>query len=170
MREKVILPELNEIKVFNRMKPTVPPEWYQHFEINPHFVSPMASFGEGYRYNITGLTHDPLGFPTSKPEEIEAKLNKLEKKITSNVNDIVRVDEEFMEDATIAVFAVRDRCPRCQAGYQDGTAQKDQGWLDPAPDHLALPGYLYGADVRAVRDDNRGGAEPGTVAGRGHAH
>lgn len=105
MREKVILPELNEIKVFNRMKPTVPPEWYQHFEINPHFVSPMASFGEGYRYNITGLTHDPLGFPTSRPEEIEAKLNKLEKKITSNVNDIVRVEEEFMEDATIAVFA-----------------------------------------------------------------
>jgi len=87
------------------MKPTVPPEWYQHFEINPHFVSPMASFGEGYRFNITGLTHDPLGFPTSRPEEIEAKLNKLEKKITSNVNDIVRVEEEFMEDATIAVFA-----------------------------------------------------------------
>jgi 2-oxoglutarate ferredoxin oxidoreductase subunit alpha len=105
MREKVILPEPDEIKVFNRMKPTVPPEWYQHFEINPHFVSPMASFGEGYRYNITGLTHDSLGFPTSRPEEIEAKLNKLEKKITSNVNDIVRVEEEFMEDATIAVFA-----------------------------------------------------------------
>jgi 2-oxoglutarate ferredoxin oxidoreductase subunit alpha len=105
MREKVVLPEPDEIKVFNRMKPTVPPEWYQHFEINPHFVSPMASFGEGYRYNITGLTHDPLGFPTSRPEEIEAKLNKLEKKITSNVNDIVRVEEEFMEDATIAVFA-----------------------------------------------------------------
>ncbi|MDH4222464.1 MAG: 2-oxoacid:acceptor oxidoreductase subunit alpha [candidate division Zixibacteria bacterium] len=105
MKEKVVLPDLSEIRVFNRIKPNVPPEWYQHFEINPHFVSPMASFGEGYRYNITGLTHDPLGFPTSKSEEIHAKLDKLEKKIMHNVNDIVQVEEEFMEDATIAVFA-----------------------------------------------------------------
>lgn len=105
MREKVELPEPNEIKVINRMKPTVPPEWYQHFEINPHFVSPMASFGEGYRFNVTGLTHDPLGFPTSRTDEVQAKLDKLRNKIEHNVNDIVQVKEEFMEDATIAVFA-----------------------------------------------------------------
>jgi len=105
MREKVVLPDSSEIRIFNRMKPNVPPEWYQHFEINPHFVSPMASFGEGYRYNVTGLTHDPLGFPTSRSEEIRDKLDKLEKKIMHNVNDIVQVEEEFMEDATMAVFA-----------------------------------------------------------------
>ena len=87
------------------MKPTVPPEWYQHFEINPHFISPMASFGEGYRFNVTGLTHDPFGFPTGRPEEIREKLDKLKNKITHNVNDIVQVKEEFMEDADVAIFA-----------------------------------------------------------------
>lgn len=105
MREIVELPEPEEIKLVKRWKPTVPPEWYQHFEINPHFVSPMASFGEGYRYNVTGLTHDPLGFPTARADEIKNKLDKLKNKIEHNINDIVQVKEEFMEDATSAVFA-----------------------------------------------------------------
>ena len=105
MREKVTLPDPGEIRVINRMKPTVPPEWYEHFEINPHFVSPMASFGEGYRYNITGLTHNPSGFPTSRPVTIRQKLEKLTKKITHNLNDIVEVREEFMDGANVAVFA-----------------------------------------------------------------
>ena len=105
MREKITLPNPREIKVTNRMKPTVPPEWYEHFEINPHFVSPMASFGEGYRYNITGLTHNPEGFPTARPVVIKEKLDKLKNKITHNINDIIEVREEFTEDANVAVFA-----------------------------------------------------------------
>jgi 2-oxoglutarate ferredoxin oxidoreductase subunit alpha len=105
MREKITLPDPKEIRIINRMKPTVPPEWYQHFEINPHFVSPMASFGEGYRFNITGLIHDPFGFPTDQPSEIKEKLDKLRNKICHNLNDIIQVREEFMDDATIAVFA-----------------------------------------------------------------
>jgi 2-oxoglutarate ferredoxin oxidoreductase subunit alpha len=105
MREKMALPNPGKIKVIDRMKPTVPPEWYEHFEINPHFVSPMASFGEGYRYNITGLTHTPSGFPTSRPEIIREKLEKLKNKITHNLNDIIEIKEEFMEDANVAVFA-----------------------------------------------------------------
>jgi 2-oxoglutarate ferredoxin oxidoreductase subunit alpha len=105
MREKVKFTDPGEIKITNRMKPTVPPEWYEHFEINPHFVSPMASFGEGYRFNITGLTHNPEGFPTSRPEVIREKLDKLKNKITHNLNDIIEVKEEFMDDANVAVFA-----------------------------------------------------------------
>jgi 2-oxoglutarate ferredoxin oxidoreductase subunit alpha len=105
MREKVSFPDADKIRIINRMKPTVHPGWYQHFEVNPHFVSPMASFGEGYRYNITGLTHNPDGFPTARPEAIKEKLKKLRNKITHNVNDIVEIREEFMDDAHIAVFA-----------------------------------------------------------------
>jgi 2-oxoglutarate ferredoxin oxidoreductase subunit alpha len=105
MREKVAFPDPGELRIVNRMRPTVHPGWYQHFEVNPHFVSPMASFGEGYRYNITGLTHNPDGFPTARPEAIKEKLKKLRNKITHNVNDIVEIREEFMDDAHIAVFA-----------------------------------------------------------------
>ena len=105
MREKVEFPDSSQIRTINRMKPTVHPGWYQHFERNPHFVSPMASFGEGYRYNITGLTHNPDGFPTASSFLIKEKLKKLKNKITHNINDIVQMREEFMEDAHLAVFA-----------------------------------------------------------------
>lgn len=105
MREIVRFPDPDEIRVVNRMKPTVHPGWYQHFERTAHFVSPMASFGEGYRYNITGLTHNPDGFPTASAFLIKEKLKKLRNKITHNANDIIQIREEFMEDAHIAVFA-----------------------------------------------------------------
>ncbi|HEX9916578.1 MAG TPA: 2-oxoacid:acceptor oxidoreductase subunit alpha [candidate division Zixibacteria bacterium] len=105
MREKVNLPDPKQIKIIDREKPTVPPDWYQHFEINPHFVSPMASFGEGYRFNVTGLTHDPFGFPTGQPKEIADKLDKLKNKIMHHADDIIQVRDELMENANMAVFA-----------------------------------------------------------------
>jgi 2-oxoglutarate ferredoxin oxidoreductase subunit alpha len=132
MREKIRLPDPAEIRIINRMKPTVPPEWYQHFEVNPHFVSPMASFGEGYRFNVTGLSHDPFGFPSEKPEEIRQKLDKLRNKITHNVNDIIQVREEFMEDATIAVFAygIVARAAR-EAVRMAREKRIKAGWIQP---------------------------------------
>ena len=105
MREKMTLPDPKKIKIINRQKPAVPPDWYQHFEINPHFISPMASFGEGYRFNVTGLTHDPFGFPTSQPKEIADKLSKLKNKIMSHSEDMIQVKDELIEDASIAVLA-----------------------------------------------------------------
>lgn len=98
MREKVAIPELDEVEVKGRIKPEVPPEWYKHFEITPTFVSPMASFGEGYRFNITGLTHDEMGFPTAKPVQIKAKLDKLRKKIERNKADICEIKTAYMDD------------------------------------------------------------------------
>jgi len=98
MREKVEIPDPEEIDIINRTKPEVPPEWYKHFEITPTFVSPMASFGEGYRFNITGLTHDQMGFPTAKPVEIKAKLDALRKKIERNKEDICEIKTAYMED------------------------------------------------------------------------
>jgi 2-oxoglutarate ferredoxin oxidoreductase subunit alpha len=65
----------------------------------------MASFGEGYRYHVTGLTHDEAGFPTSKPKEIEAKLNKLNNKIMRYLDDICMIEHDGMEDAHVAVFS-----------------------------------------------------------------
>lgn len=98
MREKVEIPDPEELEIVNRTKPEVPPEWYKHFEITPTFVSPMASFGEGYRFNITGLTHDQMGFPTAKPVEIKAKLDALRKKIERNKEDICEIKTAYMED------------------------------------------------------------------------
>ena len=105
MREMMVIPEEGEVEVLKRHRPDVPSEWYRHFEITPSLVSSMASFGQGYRYNVSGLTHDQDGFPTAKSKEILDKVNKLRRKIERYSSEIVKLRTEQMEDAHIAVFS-----------------------------------------------------------------
>ena len=105
MREVVSLPAPVELKIVDRARPVEPPEWYKHFEITPDYRSPMASFGEGYRFHLTGLTHDEYGFPTANPGEIHNKLEKLKLKTERHTRDICDVRIELMDDAHILVFA-----------------------------------------------------------------
>ncbi len=105
MRESVHLPKKKDLEIINRINPTVPPEWYKHFKNNPKYISPLASYGQGYRFHVTGLTHDEKGFPTNKKEEIQAKMDKLKKKITNNLDDLIQVEAFHMDDAEVAVFA-----------------------------------------------------------------
>jgi len=65
----------------------------------------MASFGEGYHHHVTGLTHDVRGFPTQMPDEIEALISRLFRKITQGFHEIQKVDTFMMDDAEIAVIA-----------------------------------------------------------------
>lgn len=105
MREIVKLPPPEELDIVTVSKPYEPPEWYKHFEITPDYRSPMASFGEGYRFHLTGLTHDEYGFPTSKRSEIVAKLEKLKLKTMRHLDELTDVRVEMMDDAHIMVFA-----------------------------------------------------------------
>ena len=105
MREKVVLPEPGEIEVIDRTKPEVPPEWYQHYADTITGVAPMANFGEGYRFHITGLTHDVSGFPTERNDEILQLLAKFKNKVIHNTRDLTMVEEFFMEDADYCIFA-----------------------------------------------------------------
>lgn len=105
MREIMTIPEEGAIAAPARHKPDVPQDWYRHFEITPNLVSPMASFGEGYRYNVSGLTHDQDGFPTAVPSEIQAKLDKLHNKIDNYMEEISSFRTEMMDDAHVAVFS-----------------------------------------------------------------
>jgi 2-oxoglutarate ferredoxin oxidoreductase subunit alpha len=104
MRETVNLPDLSKIKIINRIKPTIPPEWYKHFPENPKYPMPMASFGEGYRFHVTGLSHDEKGFPTNKAKEISRMMERFRKKVEYYIKDIVQIESFFMEDAKIAIF------------------------------------------------------------------
>jgi 2-oxoglutarate/2-oxoacid ferredoxin oxidoreductase subunit alpha len=105
MREAVTLPDISKIRIINRIKPTVPPNWYKHYDNNQKYLSPLASYGEGYRFHVTGLTHDSLGFPTNKANEAEEMSTRLRKKIELNIRDLVQIEGQNMEDAKIAVFA-----------------------------------------------------------------
>ncbi len=105
VNEKVVLPEPGELEVIERKRPDVPPEKflpYQHTDSN---VPPMASFGEGYRYHVTGLSHDQTGFPTNNPVEIDRLIRRLHSKIEKHRHEIMDLKEDYLDDADVGIFA-----------------------------------------------------------------
>lgn len=105
LREKVILPQPESISVIDRPRPNCPPEWYKPYEDTKSGVPPMAAFGDGYRYHITGLTHDIMGFPTTKKDEVEHLIQRLFRKIRQAFDEIMLYETFLMEDATTAIIA-----------------------------------------------------------------
>jgi 2-oxoglutarate ferredoxin oxidoreductase subunit alpha len=105
MRERTELPSLEMIEVVDRLKPHVPPAWYFPYEETSADVPPIASFGEGYRFHITGLFHDRAGFPTQRLDEIQPWLERIFNKISRHEDDIIRLQEEWVEKAATIVVA-----------------------------------------------------------------
>lgn len=105
MREKIRLPDPDTVEIIGRVKPSVPPEWYIPYEGKSTDVPPMANFGEGYRYHVTGLIHDMKGFPTSNTDEVRSLLERLHRKIEKNIWDMLYFEEYLTEDAELLVIA-----------------------------------------------------------------
>jgi 2-oxoglutarate ferredoxin oxidoreductase subunit alpha len=105
MREKIVFLDGKDVEIFNRVKPTVPPEWYLPYEDTPSGIPAMANFGEGYRYHVTGLTHDIRGFPTSRPDEISPFITRLHRKISQHFSEIQMAEFFQTEDAEITIVA-----------------------------------------------------------------
>ena len=139
-REMIALPQKGEYEVVDRVKPTVPPDKFVPFELTPNGVSPMPAYGEGYRYNVTGLTHDPMGFTTNRADEIRVKLDKLRHKIVDYTDEIDKLRVEMVDDAEI-VFVSYGSASRAvlqatilarEAGVKVGSVQLFTVW--PFPD------------------------------------
>jgi 2-oxoglutarate ferredoxin oxidoreductase subunit alpha len=105
MREKVVFPEPGQYEIVERVKPSVPPEWYLPYEDTSFGVPPMGIFGEGYRYHVTGLIHDIRGFPTLRQDEIEPFLLRLFRKISTHFEDIQMVESYQVDDADLVLIA-----------------------------------------------------------------
>lgn len=104
MRERVVLPEANEIEIYPRRKPTkTRSEGYQPFTPEADLVPNPADFGTGYRIHVSGLVHDDTGFPTGSPKVTEECIKRLHEKIDRVKDEITHYDEFFMDDAEVAV-------------------------------------------------------------------
>ncbi len=160
MREKVALPGPGEIEIYERKRPAVPPEWYFPYD-NGVEVPPLASFGHGYRFNVTGLYHDKAGFPTLRDDEIEPWFDRVFGKIEHHLDDIIEVQEEMMDDAeTVLVsFGASARAAHAamrlarEKGIPVGMIKLKTIWPFPerAIDHAAVK-----ADKIVVPEMNRG--------------
>ncbi|MCP4745602.1 MAG: 2-oxoacid:acceptor oxidoreductase subunit alpha [Desulfobacteraceae bacterium] len=100
MREKLILPQTNEIPLVKRLKTSVD----GGVDYHPYLARedgrlPMSDFGGVHRYNVTGLYHDMWGFPSDNPKIVHGLLRHLVDKIESNADTIARYKEHYLEDA-----------------------------------------------------------------------
>ncbi len=105
MREKIVIPDKDDLKIVNRKKPQKSLEKYRPYEVTEDLIPPMANFGEGYRYHVTGLTHDETGFPSNKANNAEKLIKRLIDKIEIHKKDIIDYDEYETEDAEIIIVA-----------------------------------------------------------------
>ncbi|ADD69104.1 pyruvate flavodoxin/ferredoxin oxidoreductase domain protein [Denitrovibrio acetiphilus DSM 12809] len=105
MREAVNMPEPGDLKVDDRKRPTCDPKDYLPYQPEEDGVAPMADFGSGYRYHITGLNHLADGFPSNDGKLAQADEIRQAAKIDDHYDDIVVVDEMECDDAEILIFA-----------------------------------------------------------------
>ncbi|MBQ6582854.1 MAG: 2-oxoacid:acceptor oxidoreductase subunit alpha [Mogibacterium sp.] len=105
LREGVELPNPNDL-IINRRKMSFHDGAHKRCYYVPEgqFVPAMKPFGQGERYNITGLVHDESGFPTNNTKTADQLINRLMDKVELHTDDIVRVEEFGMDDAETAVI------------------------------------------------------------------
>ena len=104
MREKIELPNIDELEIIDRKKPDLNQEVYKPYEVKDDSLIPeMASYGEGERFHVTGLVHDETGFPSNDASVAEKLLNRLMNKI--DIEDVSLYEEYELEDAEIAIVA-----------------------------------------------------------------
>jgi 2-oxoglutarate/2-oxoacid ferredoxin oxidoreductase subunit alpha len=105
MREQIVFPEPGELEVIDRTAPSVPPEKYKPYDASFGDVPPLAAFGSGYKFHVTGLNKMADGFPTTKAEVVQAEEERQIRKVDANVDDIVKFEEYLLDDAEVVVVA-----------------------------------------------------------------
>lgn len=104
MREPVELPDFNSIHI-PEYRITEPGLEYIPYRNRPGDVPPMASFGIGYRYHITGLLHDEQGFSTQVIPEIDAWVERVNSKLEKHIEEIALVEEDYQDGAKVGLLS-----------------------------------------------------------------
>ncbi|HHY93317.1 MAG TPA: 2-oxoacid:acceptor oxidoreductase subunit alpha, partial [Firmicutes bacterium] len=106
LREKVVLPDPNEITLVERKAPTVPPDEYVPFRPDVDGVPPFVPVGQGYRYHMTSNVYDEGGFPATNNHAVARSLmERLHQKIEQHLDEIILTEEITTEDAEVLIFA-----------------------------------------------------------------
>ena len=121
-----------------------------YFVPEGQYVPAMKPFGQGERYNITGLAHDESGFPVNSSEIAGKLIGRLLDKVEKNADDICRVEELDMDDAETAIVcfggttrAVRDALSAARAaGKKVGMFRPVTVWPFPEKQLLSRLGQL----------------------------
>lgn len=105
LQEKVVIPAPGDIEIFPRRYFQGETDKYLPFKRDKDLVPPMVKIGDGYRFHVTGLTHDDRGYPIMFEECQEYNVHPLVKKIRDFTDEIIDIEEENTEDAEIIIIS-----------------------------------------------------------------
>jgi len=105
MTEKVVIPPAEQIEVTPRRLATKPPGEFRLFEPGENQVPEMLRAGDGYRFHVTGLTHDERGYPSMNVETQDKLVRRLLDKLKPFENGRALCETEGLEDAEVVVVS-----------------------------------------------------------------
>jgi 2-oxoglutarate ferredoxin oxidoreductase subunit alpha len=103
--ERLFLPLENPPEVSSNRTTDLSPEEYRPYRYEGQFPPPLVPFGTGYRYHVTGLLHDETGFPSNDTVNANRQIRWLMDKVEKNRDIVVDVEELYVDDAEILLFA-----------------------------------------------------------------
>jgi 2-oxoglutarate ferredoxin oxidoreductase subunit alpha len=105
MTEKVVIPSADQIEVVPRKHTRKSAEEYLPYGTNGDLVPEIAHAGEGYKFHVTGLTHDERGYPNMTSQVQDTLVKRLQSKVRNAEERIRMCEEEELDDADIVVVS-----------------------------------------------------------------
>ena len=139
MTEKVVIPPADQIEVVPRKHTRKSVEDYLPYGTNGDMVPEMAHAGEGYKFHVTGLTHDERGYPNMTPQIQDKLVRRLQNKIRSAADRICLFEEERLDDADVVVVSYGITSRVAQRAIDAARAAWAESRQTAAHHRLALP-------------------------------
>jgi len=105
MTEKVVIPPADQIEVVPRNHTRKPVEEFLPYATNGNQVPEMVHAGEGYKFHVTGLTHDERGYPNMTPAVQQKLVTRLQNKIRNAVDRITMYEEDATDNSDVIVVS-----------------------------------------------------------------
>ena len=142
MMERVVIPKPEEIEIFPRRWTKAALDEYLPFAPGEDLVPDMARAGQGYRFHMTGLTHNEKGYPDMTVSGQARLLGRLIDKIKKNAVALTDVVEDQVDgaEAVVISYGITSRVAQkaVQAvrakGLRVGSLRLRTVW--PFPEHL----------------------------------
>jgi 2-oxoglutarate ferredoxin oxidoreductase subunit alpha len=140
MHGKATIPDLEDVKLTPREEFTGDPKDYKPYDVaqdRPAVLNPMF---KGYKYHMTGLHHNEIGFPTEDAEKCQLLIERLMNKVDAHYDEIESYEEYQLDDADEVIIAygslsrsVRDAVNRLRKeGRKIGMFRPITLWPSPA--------------------------------------
>jgi len=105
MTEKVIIPPAEEIELVPRRYYKGPKDKYLPYKRGKDLIPYGVKAGDGYRFHLTGLTHDERGYPIINAEAQKKNVEWLINKIKKNAHKIYEFEEHDIDGADVVVLS-----------------------------------------------------------------